>query len=292
MNSVLKKILNYDILIFDCDGVILDSNYIKTEAFYESIVEFGENIANKFVEYHKQHGGISRYEKFDYFFQNILKDVTYSKYKKEKYIKIYANLIKTKLFNSNFTNGFLKFIDIVKDRESYVISGSDECELREVLSHKKVDKYFKNIYGSPKTKIEIIREKISYKNKKVLFLGDSATDYKSAIEFGFDFLFISDYSEWQFANNYKFHYNFKNFNEIFKERCMKKIVIITKCYKCTSKHTDLLFVDELVEKFGKISIVDIAKIFITYDKRIELQSPLPKYIQLKLNKNYNHTPLD
>ena len=32
----------YSHLFFDCDGVILDSNHIKTKSFYEIALNFGE----------------------------------------------------------------------------------------------------------------------------------------------------------------------------------------------------------------------------------------------------------
>ena len=42
MTINLKK---YKTLVFDCDGVILDSNRIKTEAFYRTTQKYGEFIA-------------------------------------------------------------------------------------------------------------------------------------------------------------------------------------------------------------------------------------------------------
>ena len=38
-------------IIFDFDGVILDSNYVKEEAFAEIFNEYGTTIRNKVVKY-------------------------------------------------------------------------------------------------------------------------------------------------------------------------------------------------------------------------------------------------
>ena len=38
-------------LFFDCDGVILNSNKIKTKAFYKIGLQFGESEAKKLVDY-------------------------------------------------------------------------------------------------------------------------------------------------------------------------------------------------------------------------------------------------
>jgi beta-phosphoglucomutase-like phosphatase (HAD superfamily) len=62
----------YKTLVFDCDGVILDSNQIKTEAFNRVGLQFGSEAANELVSYHLQHGGVSRYQKFEYFWVDVL----------------------------------------------------------------------------------------------------------------------------------------------------------------------------------------------------------------------------
>ena len=62
----------YSHLFFDCDGVILDSNHIKTKSFYEIALNFGEINAKKLVNFHTSNGGISRYIKLKYFTEEIL----------------------------------------------------------------------------------------------------------------------------------------------------------------------------------------------------------------------------
>ncbi|MDX1757946.1 MAG: HAD family hydrolase, partial [Marinobacter sp.] len=58
--------------VFDCDGVILNSNRVKTEAFYQAALPYGESAARALVEYHVNNGGISRYAKFERFLTTIL----------------------------------------------------------------------------------------------------------------------------------------------------------------------------------------------------------------------------
>ena len=62
---MLIDINKYDCFIFDCDGVILDSNKIKTEAFFSLALPYGKGIAKLLVDYHTQNGGISRYLKIN-----------------------------------------------------------------------------------------------------------------------------------------------------------------------------------------------------------------------------------
>ena len=49
-------------LVFDCDGVILDSVPVKTRAFARLAEPYGEEARDRFVMYHTVHGGVSRYQ--------------------------------------------------------------------------------------------------------------------------------------------------------------------------------------------------------------------------------------
>ncbi|WP_216601595.1 hypothetical protein [Vreelandella azerica] len=62
----------YNTLIFDFDGVVLNSNQVKTEAFFYTTLPYGEDAANAMVEYHIKHGGILRYKKIAYLLDYIV----------------------------------------------------------------------------------------------------------------------------------------------------------------------------------------------------------------------------
>ena len=57
-------------IIFDFDGVLVESAEIKTEAFRQLFSSFPDKV-HEIVEYHKRNMGISRYVKFRYFYENI-----------------------------------------------------------------------------------------------------------------------------------------------------------------------------------------------------------------------------
>ena len=62
----------YKSIIFDCDGVILNSNTIKTESFRKILSNFDARAIQEFIDYHEKNGGLSRYIKLNYFLSNIL----------------------------------------------------------------------------------------------------------------------------------------------------------------------------------------------------------------------------
>ena len=64
----------YETIIFDCDGVILNSNFQKIEAYRNAAIEFGasEQQAQALVDHHVELTGISRHIKFKYFLSEIM----------------------------------------------------------------------------------------------------------------------------------------------------------------------------------------------------------------------------
>lgn len=197
------NLLSYSSILFDCDGVILDSNSIKSSSFYKTAAKYCKKSAQNLLEYHQQNGGISRYVKFKYFINNIL-PLTPDNNEQQDIPSInvllseYAQQLKEKLLICPIAEG----LDLLREETSqadwYVITGGDENEVKEIFRQRKIDKYFNmGIHGSPKSKKEIIEKLIAEKKIQypAIFLGDSTYDYRVAKQFGIDFIFISGWTE-------------------------------------------------------------------------------------------------
>lgn len=192
----------YKALLFDCDGVVLNSNRIKTQAFYASALAYGEDEANALVEYHITRGGISRYEKFTYFLQHIVPDGK-SGPDLNNLLSKYAENVRNGLSNCEVATGLHELRERTPDSRWFIISGGDQTELREVFARRGLADYFDGgIFGSPDSKEQIITREKSQGNIQMpaLFLGDTRYDYHVATTAGLHFLFISGWSEvedWQ-----------------------------------------------------------------------------------------------
>jgi phosphoglycolate phosphatase-like HAD superfamily hydrolase len=194
--------MKYETIIFDCDGVLLDSNRIKTEAFYEIALPYGEQNARLLTDYHINHGGISRFEKFKYFLNSILQKEVHEELL-NNLLEQFGTTVKKKLIACPLTDNFHTFFsDSTINAEFFVVSGGMQEEIRTVFREKQIDHFFINIYGSPDNKATILSRELS--NKKVhlpaLFVGDSKYDYDVSSKLGLDFIFMYQYSEfpeWQ-----------------------------------------------------------------------------------------------
>ena len=190
----------YDYAVFDCDGVILDSNRLKTEAFARALEGDSEKYIDKMIAYHKANGGVSRYKKFRYYFQEINPHEDVEKNAK-KAISRFAEIVYEGLMKCDYITGAVDFIKQVKEKglQLFVVSGSDQEELREVFSKRGIASLFIAIYGSPFTKIENMNKVIAKVDaqKRGIFFGDSRSDLEAAEKFGLDFVFVKGVSEWR-----------------------------------------------------------------------------------------------
>ena len=218
------KIKSFKYLLFDCDGVILNSNKIKTDAFGESVIEFGDKSAQELIKYHSERGGISRYKKFEYFIKKNFQENN-SRNKKltiKKLAERYSKIVRGKLEICQSNLDILNYRDKSK-AVWFIVTGSDQEELKDILKHRNILTIFDGgVYGSPKSKDEIFSDLIE--NKKIIpaesiYFGDSKYDYLSAYKFNINFAFLSMWSEFKNIREYAKRNNieiFNNFNEILK----------------------------------------------------------------------------
>ena len=158
-------ISQYATLIFDCDGVILDSNRIKTDAFYNTALPYGEDVAEALVNFHEQNGGISRYVKFEYFLEKILGTKVEPK-KINNLLSSFVSEIKEELILCQISPG-LEELRKNSDSNWLIVSGGDQKELRCIFSERNLTENFNcGIFGSPETKEVILSREIDNGNIK------------------------------------------------------------------------------------------------------------------------------
>ena len=199
-------------IFWDFDGVILNSMKIKGDGFIELFKEYDEMYLNKLEQYHYDNGGVSRFEKIKYFFNEILqKDIT----EKEviEFADKFAEIINKNLFNpSNLIEDSVSYIkENYKKYNFHIVSGAEHNELNELCKYFELDKYFISIDGSPTKKDVLVKEildKFNYKKDETILIGDSSTDYKASIVNTIEFYGFNNNDLKQYGNYIE---NFGNF---------------------------------------------------------------------------------
>lgn len=180
-------------LFFDFDGVLADSVSIKTEAFRDMFREYGDEVVSGVVEYHRLHGGISRVEKIRYAFEEIMK-VPLSEEEHARLSLKYSQMVVDKVVCADWIPGAEDILEqYYNTLPIFVISGTPEDELEQVLARRGMSHYFNEILGSPIKKPPHIRSllcKYNLEPKKCVFIGDALTDYDAAMGTGLHFVGI------------------------------------------------------------------------------------------------------
>lgn len=186
--------MKWEAVFFDFDGVILDSVDVKTKAFAKMFREYGPEVEKKVVKYHLANGGVSRFDKFRYYYEEIFnKPIT------EEIIKTlsaqFSDLVVEGVLASPFISGAKESLGLLKKNNipAYIISGTPDNEMKSIVDRKGLNTYFKEVHGSPKKKQEICLEIIDrehYDPKNCLFIGDALSDYEAAKKNGICFLGI------------------------------------------------------------------------------------------------------
>ncbi len=189
----------YRSFVFDCDGVILDSNRIKTEAFRKALADEPVELVDQFIQYHKDNGGVSRYIKMQYYFEDIKKQQDYSQSLQQALVR-FASIVREELIKAPMIEGVEAFLQACLQQKipCFVNSGGDQQELREVFSERGLAHYFSMILGSPDSKKDNLSKLISEDQlpSPSLFWGDAYSDYLAATAYNMDFIYVSGVSEW------------------------------------------------------------------------------------------------
>ena len=190
---------HYRCWVFDCDGVLLDSNRVKTEAFHAAALPYGENVADQLVDFHVKNGGVSRFKKVDYLFEVLLKREAEDG-EKQAVLDRFAAGIEHGLLNCQEAPGLRDALDALPgETPKYVVSGGEQSELRKVFEARGLAKYFTGIFGSPDNKELILEREFASgaMAHPALFIGDSEYDFVAADASGMDFVFLTRWTEFK-----------------------------------------------------------------------------------------------
>lgn len=183
--------IRFDAVVFDFDGVLVESVEVKTRAFAALYAPYGAEIERKVVEYHLAQAGISRFVKFRYF-QEVLLGVPYTDEDEKRLSMDFSLRVLENVVHAPFVVGAYEFLEgNYQKLPLFVASATPEDELLTIVAHRGMEKYFVSVYGAPAKKHEILKRIISsccLAPERVLMVGDAMADFEGALEAGTGFV--------------------------------------------------------------------------------------------------------
>lgn len=210
------KFNQIEAILWDFDGVLLNSNAVRDYGFLEVLKGYPKNQVEELMSFHRMNGGLSRYVKFRYFFENIRKEsITQSQV--NEWAKKFSISVVNKLIDPNLLiEESIEFVRAYSDKlPMHIVSGSDGNELRYICEQLDIASYFQTINGSPTPKKDLVKNILNdfeYTSYNCLLIGDSQNDYDAAIANGLRFAGYNNLSLIELGGY------LHNLNELFNDK--------------------------------------------------------------------------
>jgi phosphoglycolate phosphatase-like HAD superfamily hydrolase len=169
-------------VLFDFDGVLAETNQDRTEGFRAVLSSYPADQVNALVAFHEANGGLSRYAKFRHFFRTIRAE-TVDEGRITELAEAFSRAVKQRIVKAPWVPGALEFITNGQTRRLFVVSGSDQTELRWIIEERGAARYFVECVGSPVEKAENVGRLIDrhwLSPRHTVLVGDSRTDWEAA----------------------------------------------------------------------------------------------------------------
>lgn len=174
----------YKVLLWDFDGVIMDSMPIRSKGFEVVLAGYPKEQVDQLMAFHEANGGLSRYVKFRYFFEEIRKESITDQevlILADKFSEIMLSLLMDQNLLIQDSVSFIR--SNWQKFEMHIVSGSDGKELRIINDSLDLSSFFKTINGSPTPKKQLVAAVLAdnqYDKKEVILIGDSINDFDAA----------------------------------------------------------------------------------------------------------------
>ncbi len=190
--------LKWQAVFFDFDGVIADSVQVKTEAFAIMFGSYGKEVVDQVIHYHLANGGMPRYQKLTYFYEEVL-DQALDQQQLQKLGKQFSSLVLEGVIQAPYIQGALESLKLLQEKgvPAFVVSGTPHEEMQVIVQQRELTPYFTEVHGSPRSKTEIVKELLGRYQctpEQCLFIGDALADYTAAVNTGTRFLGIKSSS--------------------------------------------------------------------------------------------------
>lgn len=169
-------------IIFDLDGVLLESAAIRDEAFVQVFKELDSSAEKEILEIHRKNFGVYRKKKLKLIYTHLFNKLPSSQEIDHLY-NSFSCWVFERVCNSPFVRGAVEFLENYSHLDMFVVSAAPQDEVVALCMRKKIDQFFKNIYGAPVSKTDHILYIINsreYHFQEVLFVGDRISDWKAA----------------------------------------------------------------------------------------------------------------
>ncbi|TVP79574.1 MAG: HAD family hydrolase [Puniceicoccaceae bacterium] len=195
MNLVLnKKPTPIDLVVFDCDGVLLESMAAKITAFEQWVPAAHAAHRGAFMQAVMGGFGRARTHHIRHFYEDILgQEVSDDLLERE--VARFTEICEPLCAAADWRVGSKAFVEACRDAgiPRYVLSGTPQAPLEAMLESTGAATYFDVIIGSPPAKPESLAQILAQTGvsaQRTVFIGDAEADRAAAEANGVHFVYF------------------------------------------------------------------------------------------------------
>lgn len=178
-------------VLFDFDGVLVESADIKIAAFRALYAPHGPDIIDRVIGHHIAHGGVSRRQKIRLYHREFL-GLTLTPDELEALCRKFSALVEDAVVAARAVAGAETLVAAAAETMPlFIVSGTPQAELERIVTRRGLGGHFTEVHGSPPEKEPIIRgilDRHGLAAARTLFVGDSMTDHTAAGATGLAFV--------------------------------------------------------------------------------------------------------
>lgn len=176
---MIKKIR---VIILDFDGVVIESNAVKTEVFAEVFARFSE-YADAMMAFHHANVSLSRFAKFEHLLELMGRSGDASLL--AEIAQDFSRRVVKGIISVPLVPGAEDFLSqVTRKLPVYLASVTPADELDLILSQRGLSHWFRKVYGCPPwTKPDAVLDVLKREGlqpEEALLIGDSAGDQRAA----------------------------------------------------------------------------------------------------------------
>ncbi len=182
-----------DAVVFDCDGVLLETIPAKLQAYMDWLPAEHEAHREAFREHNLKSFGTSRSLQLRYFYEELLGQQVTDSFLNTEVLR-FSSICEPLCKISPWAEGAREFVQTCRNAGAltFVLSGTPQEELEVMLSQRDAMELFELVMGFPETKtgglLRIVGE-WGLLRQRILFVGDAEKDASAAAEVGVHFAY-------------------------------------------------------------------------------------------------------
>jgi len=189
-DTISNLLAGAEVVFWDFDGVIKESNEAKGDTFQDLFSTFGKEIADRVRRHHDENTGVSRYKKIPLYLE--WSGIEPTDEVVDEYARAFASQVCGKVVSSPWVPGVINYIEKHHEQQKMIIlTATPQQEIQQIVARLGVEKFFFDIAGYPESKMAGIRRILAttgIKPEDALIVGDSIGDYEAARTTGVPFI--------------------------------------------------------------------------------------------------------